>query len=535
MRYFQWVCALGVVCWALLVPVPAVAELQSVVVYPDRASITRVISLEFEPGPGQIEIEDLPAGILRDSLRISAGPNQGLQLGSFEFSTRRGIDRVNPQARRLSEQIQQLKDDQAAVDDRMRARDMQLAVLNSLSNQSDRDGSLSIEQLEQALRVVGDSADQILSERRQLDQQKRELSSRIQRLERELADLGQQQRDTTGLTIQYAANTSGDAELQLDYIVMQASWRPTYEWRLDTDTRQLEMIQSAIIRQNTGEDWSDVSLSVSLAQPSTGGRLPELRTWWIGVAEPPTSKASRAMEQAEMAADFSAVQVTGSGVNPAGQFAAELAGTEYTRQYTINGRSSVAANNQEQRFRLAQQVMQVDLSARAVPKQQPRAWLYVEGEFSGEAPMPPGQLTLFQDNRIVGQRFFEGIRPGASLAASFGVDQLIEIDVQLIEEQRASAGVIRRSTEELLKHQIRIHNRHTQPLLLTVLDRMPVSTDERIQVELTRDTTRPDQRDVDDQPGVLAWSMELDADQQETLIVGYSVSYPEDIQGLSGW
>ncbi|MEM7055095.1 MAG: DUF4139 domain-containing protein, partial [Pseudomonadota bacterium] len=353
------------------------------------------------------------------------------------------------------------------------------------------------------------------------------------RLERELADLGSQQRDTSVLDLQYSAATGGNAEFTIEYVVSQAYWRPVYEWRLDTQTAQLEMIQSAIVQQNTGEDWSDVALSVSLARPSAGGQLPELQPWWISVAEPVlTESVASPMAEAEM---LNRVRVSGSKVMAADMAEANLAGTEFTQSYQIGGRSSLPGDNQERRFRLSSTAMDVSLSARTVPTRLAQAWLFIEGEFNGEAALPPGRLTMYQDNTLVGQNYFEGIRPGAELAASFGVDDRIEVEYELMEQTRESEGVIRRSTQQIRQYQITAHNRHNRSVELTVLDQMPVSTDERIEVELTRATTTPDERDVDDQPGVLAWNLDLGAGQSREIIIGYSVSYPENIETIVGW
>ena len=516
----------------MLSPSTGQAEIESVVVFPDRASITRFVETRVDPGAGVLQIDNLPATLLRNSLRISATGPDGLMLGSFEFSTRRGVDQVNPRARELSERIQALKDQQAEIDASLRARQLQLTLLESFASGSNSEEPLSPQDWAEALRWIGDGADGVLNRQRELGLEKRELSEQIQRLERELADLGNQQRDTSVLDLNYTAQTGGNAAFIIEYVVPQAYWRPVYEWRLDTQSARLEMVQSAIVQQNTGEDWSNVELSVSLARPSAGGQLPELRPWWIGVAPPPAASPRATLTEEAM---LDRVRMTGAKMQEAEIAQADLAGTEFTQSYRIGGRSSVRSDNQQQRFGLASHSMDVRLTARSVPTRQTQAWLFVEGTFNGEAALPPGALTLYQDNTLVGQNYFAGIRPGAELATSFGVDDRIEIEYELQEQTQDSEGVIRRFTQQTREYQIKVHNRHNRSIELTLLDQMPVSTDERIEVELTRNTTPPDQRDVNDQPGILAWNIDLDAGQQREVIIGYTVRYPEDIEYLSGW
>src|SRR5690606_39112845 len=42
-----------------------------------------------------------------------------------------------------------------------------------------------------------------------------------------------------------------------------------------------------VIRQNTGEDWNNVKLTLSTARPALGGGAPKLNPWIIDVAAPP--------------------------------------------------------------------------------------------------------------------------------------------------------------------------------------------------------------------------------------------------------
>jgi uncharacterized protein (TIGR02231 family) len=219
----------------------------------------------------------------------------------------------------------------------------------------------------------------------------------------------------------------------------------------------------------------------------------------------------------------------------AGWDAAELVGNEYTQAYRMPGRASVASDNEPHRFRLDEHALEVDLSARTVPRQQATAWLYAEGTWEGELALPPGSVTLYQDGTLVGQTRFGGVAPGQELASSFGVDDRISVEYQLLRDDRAEEGMLRKSNVLTRVHRVLISNGHSRPIDLTVFDAMPVARDERIEVALTDSSTRPDRRAVDDRPGVLAWDRELSAGGDLELTVGYRLSFPDDLPGIRGW
>ncbi len=516
--------------------IPASAAIESVTVFPDRATVTRVVEMNVEAGSGELVQPDLPTNLSRDSLRISATGPDGLRLGAYRLETLRGSERVSERARELESRLQDLRDERNVIDDAIVARDLQMDLLRSLAGGAGQgDGKLAIDGWDDALKTVGSGAEEVLTARRQLSLDRRELEEEILRLEQELADLGQEQQDTLALSLAYESASAGAAEFTIEYTVGGAYWRPVYEWRLDTGADELQVVQFAEVRQRTGEDWSEAELNLSLSRPAAGGRLPEISPWWVDV-QPPEKKDSG--DRARVAGDQlqrSEMEFAAAPAAEAQWDGAELVGNEYTQAYRVPGRASVAADNQPHRFRLDEYSVDVALSARTVPRYQSTAWLYAEGTWEGELALPPGSVTLYQDSTLVGQGRFDGVAPGGELASSFGVDDRITVEYELVRDDRATEGMLSKSTVLTRTHRISVSNGHSRAIDLTVFDAMPVSRDERIEVSLAESTTDPDRRDVDDRPGVLAWDRALSAGEDLELTVGYRLKFPKDLPGVQGW
>src|SRR5690554_4816798 len=172
---------------------------------------------------------------MRDSLRISATGPDGLRLGAYRFETVRGSERVSERARELEQRLLELGDQRSIIQDELEARQLQLRLLRSLAEGAGQgDARLAVDAWNGALQTVGDGAQEVLSAQRQLQLDQRDLDKDIERLEKELADLGQQQRDSLALHLAYATPGAGRAEFSIEYSVSGAGWRPVYEWRLNT-------------------------------------------------------------------------------------------------------------------------------------------------------------------------------------------------------------------------------------------------------------------------------------------------------------
>ena len=92
--------------------------------------------------------------------------------------------------------------------------------------------------------------------------------------------------------------------MRLNYLVDAAAWRPQYKFRAGKNAKdavQLEYL--AAIVQQTGEDWGNVNVVLSTAQPMLNAAPPELQTLQVtvvpkGVGQPmPANPAAMAVEE----------------------------------------------------------------------------------------------------------------------------------------------------------------------------------------------------------------------------------------------
>lgn len=509
---------------ALMVPVNGLLwaqdpRIEQVTVYPDRAEVVRLIQVDLAAGEEELRISDLPARTVPDSLRLSVRSGEGVALGGMELRTVRGAERVQPRARELENRIRALELQRQGLANRIQARNLQLRLLESIVDEDTGQGGDA--RLE-ALAEIGSRAEEVLAQRLVHESERDQIAGEMERLKRQLADLGQSQRDTREVLVPVRAEGPGRAEIDLTYLVSDAGWESLYEWRLDTEAARLVLVQQARVRQNTGEDWTDARIQVALGQPALGGQLPQLRPWTIDIARP--APRARMLESAAMDA-----------APLAGAPESMLQGSEMAAMYRIPGRNHVSGDNAPRRFLLAEHVLEGQLGARAVPRRQTRAWLFFEAQYDGEAWLPPGRVALFQDGAVVGQTRFTGLAPGGALAESFGVAERIEIDHRLVRDTRGSEGLVRRANRLEREFEFEVSNRYGRALEILIIDQLPVPGDERIEVEMTADSRRPDVLDFNDQAGVVAWRDEYQPGQTRRFRFGYRAVFPRDVEGLSGW
>src|SRR5690606_29412031 len=85
-------------------------------------------------------------------------------------------------------------------------------------------------------------------------------------------------------TITAVITEAGDVTAQLTYLTYEATWEPAYNIRAAGDLSSMTVEYDAVITQRTGEDWNDVRLTLSTAQPTAAAHPPTIQPWFVDVA-----------------------------------------------------------------------------------------------------------------------------------------------------------------------------------------------------------------------------------------------------------
>jgi len=80
--------------------------------------------------------------------------------------------------------------------------------------------------------------------------------------------------------IELAATAASEIAIVLEYQVGAARWAPSYVARIEGDHVKVEV--RAVVAQQAGEDWTNVALKLSTAEPERFAMLPELHAQKIG-------------------------------------------------------------------------------------------------------------------------------------------------------------------------------------------------------------------------------------------------------------
>jgi uncharacterized protein (TIGR02231 family) len=516
------------------------APITAVTVFQGQAEITRTMSFLMPAGQHDLILERLPARLLTDSVRLAQAEGSQVEIGAVDLKKHFEIDVVREQERKLKAELRALLDKTREQDDLIKARRLRLEFITALSKEMPK--GLSVEKgsdklIEQDWRqtwtLLTSGAEETLAEIRRAEETKRELDKQIARLKKQLQSLGRGRAEHLTARVSLESAVAAQVTMYFQYQVHGATWRPVYDLRLDTTKETARLLQFALVQQKTGEDWTDIKLTLSTTQPGRGGALPQLHSWFVDIRKPQPPRVSTLAKSDRMRREKATApsrvmqenEEEARGAPPAVQIVA----TDFAATYKAPATVSLGSGGDQHRLRLQEQEIATELLVRAVPKLQPFAYLYGEVEYKGEAPLLPGGVALHRDGTYVGRTSLPLLRPGQKLDLSFGIDDRVQVVRRLQTGERSSAGLFNNKKRHERRYLIDVTNHHTREIRISVQDHLPVPRDERIEVELLSETTKPTQVDFKKRKGVLDWRYEYAPGEKRTLRFGFALLHPEEV------
>ncbi len=85
----------------------------------------------------------------------------------------------------------------------------------------------------------------------------------------------------TEVDVKVDAQQAGRADFDITYYVKNAGWFPSYDIRSEGTDKPLVLSYKANIYQNTKEEWKNVPVLLSSANPNRSNVAPHLKTYWL--------------------------------------------------------------------------------------------------------------------------------------------------------------------------------------------------------------------------------------------------------------
>ena len=543
---------LSLIAFAAAFPAAAetdvVSRVDAVTVYPDAAVVTRLADVDAPAGDSVLVFRNLPLSLDPASLRVEGAADAAVTIGAVESRVAPASAQASDDA--LTARIAELRSERAAIQTTIDALQGKRSMIVRFSQSGPEklspdakpldvaDWPAAWDAVEAALAKVGAELAPAIQKAQRFDEQIAGLEAQKKKPRPEAAD--------RVVTVAVNAAAAARVSLSLSYRIAGVGWTPLYDAALKTDQAgapSLTLTRRAAIAQSTGEDWSDVALTVSTARVARAvdvADLPGQRIdFWQPEIEPvaverAAKRAAAPAAKPALDAAPSPTDLPAAGATPAPppvvaqQAAAQLQTSAYTAAFKAPGRVSLASDGSQKSFVLGRVVVQPALSLKTAPSVDPTA--YVEAHFTDaeDAPILPGQVALTRDGVFVGEGRVGFVAPGDGADLGFGGDDKIKVDRAPVNRKENEPTWFNQAKIETREFLTTVKNLHPFAVKVQVIDRMPVSENVAIAVDLAPSTTAPTDKQIGDKRGVMGWTLDLKPGEGKDVRFAYRMKWPAD-------
>jgi uncharacterized protein (TIGR02231 family) len=518
------------------------SRITAVKLYQNKAAITRAVKLRLKQGTNRVVLGGLPPLLQDWSVRGSLPHGYAGSIVSLEVVQKALVQKKRKEILDIEEKLKALRErDQSFLDDLkiVQSQEKFLDSIVDFTNQAVSKELMTripeVKVWDGTLTYTAEKRKSLLARKREIEREREAIGKEIQKWEFELAQIAgtsyfdtyrslnnatltnraalqiQQFTDTTDryaarkrilenptekvdvekrLAVEIAAPGAGEVDFVFTYVIPNTAWEMKYDVRADSAEGKIALFVYGSIYQMTGENWEDIALSLSTGAPSSAISPPALSPWFLDVSDrfryASDEKADREEDAVSEMKSMKKELGGGSKVMPAPEPEIEEKGPYFEISFPARQYISSSAKYQKKfirEFRL-DGATAPRFFYEAIPGDAENGYLKAEVRNSTGLPWLPGEAQMFLDNEFMGKAGMPNVSPDMKEEIILGMESRIAARKELVKKYEEQAGILGGKRRILYRYRLTVENRLQRGVEVSVYDALPVSRNEKIDVEI---------------------------------------------------
>jgi len=517
------------------------SQIKEVTLFSGQAMVKREAFATVQRGLNELFLEIEAFHVDKDS--ITAKIYGAGEIFSVQFKKIPIKESPRENIKALEQKINKLKKSKRVLADKKEVLNKEELFLVSLIDfsktqipQEIKTSFPDMEDLTKTLVFLSSNFQKINDEKQSLDASIEEIQKEIKVLKEELNALRRPVKKVRKvIEILFNAEKEQKIRIIVDYLTKNANWGPLYKVSVPMALSEIDLTMFSKILQKTGEDWNHVALSISNVIPLSGVRLPYLSSWLLDVPRPHAKVMGNtgrlAYEKAAPAIDM--VKGKDDSEIPTQEAAFTTAVKRelpLSFEYRIPQPIDIESRDKETILPLFTKKMRGDSYYYAVPKRSPLTFLVCKTNADKE--LLSGPLNVYFGGQYIGKTHLSEKKAGEEFHLSLGADREVMVKREKVKDKVKETyfGKIQRGTiVRELAYKIMVENMKDRSILLQVVDNIPVSRTDKIEVKELTMNPEPAQKNYRNKEGVMLWEYTLDPEQKQEINIQFVVTYPKGL------
>ncbi len=341
-----------------------------------------------------------------------------------------------------------------------------------------------------------------------------------------------------------SADESVSGSLDINYIVSNAGWSPSYDLRSGSSAAPVQLTYKANVFQNTGEEWNDIKLKLSTNNPNRSNIKPVLPTWYVNYFYQTNNGATINTEsivvtgrpamiddmmmdydgeyQRKKQAEEDMVKKLPQAQSSANY--AQMVETMTNVEFDIKLPYSIPSDGTTHLVAVKTSDMPASYYHFLVPKMESEAFLIAKVTGWEELNLLPGKANIFYEGTYVGETMLNAALLTDTMELALGRDHGITVTRTKLPDKERNKP-LGNDVEKTVTYELKMKNNKSNTLKLVVEDHIPVSQNEYIKVEMKDKGSA----EYNDKTGLVKWNTSINSKENKTLTFTYAITYDKSI------
>lgn len=331
----------------------------------------------------------------------------------------------------------------------------------------------------------------------------------------------------------------------LKYIVSNCGWQANYDLLATELTNKITLKYKAKVYNNTGNNWDNVNIVLSSANPDKTASAPTLKPWVISNTSNfksskrkkstylvPQNRAYKqyynnsnapAMNQQIDALNFetSNIQFNQKKQNTVKFQTIQV--PQISAEFPIRKKYTIPSDSKPYLVEIVKHELNANFSHRAVPKLDKDAFLLASIVGWEKLNLIPGPANVYFSDTYVGQSYLETQSVEDTLNLSFGRDNKISIERKNSEEM-SEKTVLGNNKKDTYTYEITLKNNQAVTSNINLYDQIPISQNSDITISVNEISGAK----YNESTGELKWNINLKPNEIKKVKLSFTVKYPKD-------
>lgn len=467
-------------------------------------------------------------------------------------------EQFNPRISNLKDSLTKLLDKLQANADIQSSYQAELGIMNTNRDLKGANQNLTVAQIKEAGEYYRTRTLEINTQLSKLNKESAELNTKIEGTRYKLAELNfNENQRSNQVIILIESDVAEKATIGLTYLVSDCGWAATYDLTATDVNQKVNLKYKAQVYNNTGNEWKDVDLTLSTADPLLSASQPILSPWYLDYytnISGNSSKRGQDLKDDYLYKAKNDLNIANQRVydgyilnnqndiqsmtqslelNPQGGFNPVFGQTnvqmrqieisELSTEFEIKNTFSCPSDAKPYIVDVKEYNLDATYSYVTVPKLDQGTFLIANIVDWQELDLVPGPTNVYFGGMYVGVSEIDTRNTSDTLALSLGRDSKVVV-ARKLKKEVSSKKVIGSTKKETYLYEISLRNNRSTPITIDVFDQIPIARNTDITVtadEISGATKDP-------LTGELKWQITIQPGEAKSLDLGFSVKYPKD-------